>query len=221
MIECATLSCAGSLHPDNQDRLLADPERGVFLVVDGMGGLADAAATAETVVSQLSAAMTAVDVRGPDVRQVVTGVLDKVNAAVRAAARTGPGTTGAAVAMVVVRDGRVLAVHLGDSRIYLARNGKVTRLTEDHTEDGHLTRFLGMGGEVTPGVSLHDLGPGDRILLCTDGLTGTVEDRAIGSMLTRAGDLNRVCRQLVDAATEGGTIDDTSVVALSLSTESR
>ncbi|MEV4317761.1 PP2C family serine/threonine-protein phosphatase [Actinocrispum sp. NPDC049592] len=214
MIECATLSCAGSLHPDNQDRLLADPERGVFLVVDGMGGLADAAATAGIVVSQLSAAMNAVDVHGPDVRQVVTGVLDKVNAAVRAAARTGPGTTGAAVAMVVVRDGRALAVHLGDSRIYLARNGKVTRLTEDHTEDGHLTRFLGMGGEVSPDVSLHDLRPGDRILLCTDGLTGTVEDRAIGAMLTRAGDLNRVCRQLVDAATEGGTIDDTSVVVV-------
>jgi protein phosphatase len=107
-----------------------------------------------------------------------------------------------------------VSVHVGDSRIYLARNGKVTLLTEDHTEDGHLTQFMGMPGDVLPGIAVHELAAGDRILLCTDGLTGTVDDRALGSMLTKAGEVDRVCWQLVEAATAGGAVDDVSVVAV-------
>jgi serine/threonine protein phosphatase PrpC len=215
MIRCAAQTRAGVLHPENQDRIATDADRGIFVVVDGMGGLADAAATAEVVVSHLPDEINAsVDgFHGPEVVDAVTKVLTKLNSHVRETARTGPGTTGAAIAMVLVRDGLALTVHLGDSRIYLARNGKVSLLTEDHTDDGHLTRFMGMPGDVVAGIAVHELGAGDRILLCTDGLTGTVDDRALGSMLSK-GELDRVCRRLVEAAAAGGAVDDISVVAV-------
>jgi serine/threonine protein phosphatase PrpC len=212
MIRCAALSRPGVLHDDNQDRVATDVDGGTFLVVDGMGGLADAAATAQIVADRFPSLLADVDaLTGPDVTRVVTGFTTELNTLVRATARSGPDTTGAAMAGLLVRDGRVLAVHLGDSRIYLGRKGKATRLTDDHTDGGHLTRFMGMPGEVWPGVSVHELAPADRILLCTDGLTNSVDDRAVGAMLC-SGDIDRACAVLVDAAVAGGAVDDVTVV---------
>ncbi|TCO50657.1 PP2C family protein-serine/threonine phosphatase [Actinocrispum wychmicini] len=214
MIRCAVRTKTGVLHDENQDRVATDVERGMFLVVDGMGGLADAAATAQIVVDRFPPLFARVPaLTGPDVMDVVTGFTAELNAAVRDGARSGPDTTGAAVASLLVRDGWALAVHLGDSRIYLSRNGKLARLTDDHTDDGHLTRFMGMPGEVFPGVSVHELVVGDRILLCTDGLTNSVDDRAVGAMLSSE-NLEHACQRLVDAAVDGGAIDDVTVVAL-------
>lgn len=214
MIRCAVRTQTGVLHDENQDRVATDVERGTFLVVDGMGGLADAAATAQIVVDKFLPMFARVEsITGPDVMSVVTRFTAEVNATVRSSARSGPDTTGAAVAGILVRDGRALAVHLGDSRIYLSRKGKLARLTDDHTDDGHLTRFMGMPGDVFPGVSVHELVVGDRILLCTDGLTNSVDDRAVGVLLC-SGDLERACRRLVDAAVDGGAVDDVTVIAL-------
>jgi PPM family protein phosphatase len=214
MIQCATRTRTGSLHDDNQDRVAADVERGTFIVVDGMGGLADAAATAQIVVDRFPQVLSRISaLNGPDTAHAVIEFTAELNEHVRDTARSGPDTTGAAIAGLLVRDGLALAVHLGDSRIYLARKGRIVRLTEDHTDDGHLTRFVGMPGDVLPGVSVHELFAGDRILLCTDGLTGTVDDRALGSMLS-LGDIDRACRQLLDAAIAGGAVDDVTVVAL-------
>ncbi|RKT55174.1 PP2C family protein-serine/threonine phosphatase [Saccharothrix australiensis] len=218
MIRCATRTRTGRLHDENQDRLVAHPDSGTFLVVDGMGGLADAAATAQAVVDLLprGACARAAASDGPDATRRVTEVLAELNERVRAGARTGPGTTGAAIALVLVRGGRALVAHLGDSRVYLARDGRVRRLTEDHASDGHLTRFVGMPGAVVPGVSVHELAAGDRVLLCTDGLTNSVDDHALGVLLTSAGGLESACARLVDAAARGGAVDDISVIAVEI-----
>jgi serine/threonine protein phosphatase PrpC len=214
VIQCAVRTETGRLHDENQDRVAADIERGTFVVVDGMGGLADAAATAQLVVDEFPLMFGRVSTLDEtDAVRVVTEFTAELNKNVRDTARSGPDTTGAAIAGLLVRDGLALAVHLGDSRIYLVRKGRLTRLTDDHTDDGHLTRFVGMPGEVLPGVSVHELVAGDRILLCTDGLTGTVDDRALCSMLS-SGQIDRACGQLVDAAVAGGAVDDVTVVAL-------
>jgi serine/threonine protein phosphatase PrpC len=215
MIRCATGTRTGRLHDENEDRAGTDLERGTFVVADGIGGLADAAATADAVVHRFPRLVyeQVEALRGPDVEAVVTAIVAELNALVRQAARSGPGTTGAATALLLVRDGLALAVHLGDSRIYLARAGQLHRLTEDHVHDGRLTRFVGMPGEVVPGVSVHEIHPGDRLLLCTDGLTGGVDDEALGALLT-GGEVDVVCRRLVDAATEGGAVDDITVITV-------
>jgi serine/threonine protein phosphatase PrpC len=211
MIRCAAATRTGVLHDDNQDRSATDVERGTFLVVDGMGGLADAAATAQVVVDRFPPLLADVDaLTDPDVMRTVTGFATDLNTLVRDTARSGPDTTGAAMAGVLVRDGHALVVHLGDSRIYLGRKGKFVRLTDDHTDDGHLTRFMGMPGDVFPGVSVHELVPGDRILLCTDGLTNSLDDREVSRLC--GGDLTVACERLVDTAVDGGAVDDVTVV---------
>ncbi|WP_367127969.1 PP2C family serine/threonine-protein phosphatase [Saccharothrix sp. HUAS TT1] len=215
MIECAARTRTGRLHDENQDRLAANPESGTFAVVDGMGGLADAAATAQVVVDLLPRASERVPaLRGPDAAPAVAEAVAELSARVRSGARTGPGTTGAAVALLIVRDGLALVAHLGDSRVYLARDGLVRRLTEDHARDGQLTGFVGMAGAVVPGVSLHELVAGDRILLCTDGLTNSVDDGALAAVLTSADGLEAACARLVDAAADSGAVDDISVIAV-------
>jgi protein phosphatase len=215
VIRCATRTRTGRLHAENEDRAGTDVEHGTFVVADGIGGLADAAATADAVVHRFPIQVyEQVDaLRGPDVEAVVTSVVAELNDLVRRAARTGPGTTGAATALLLLRDGLALAVHLGDSRIYLARAGRLVRLTEDHVRDGRITRFVGMPGDVVPGVSVHEVLPGDRLLLCTDGLTRSVDDEALGVLLT-GGEVDAVCRRLVDAAAEGGAVDDVTVIAV-------
>ncbi|GAB3875202.1 protein phosphatase 2C domain-containing protein [Kibdelosporangium lantanae] len=211
MIRCAAATRTGVLHDENQDRVATDLASGTFVVVDGMGGLADAAATAQIVVDRFPPLLADLGaVTGPDVMRTVTGFTTDLNTQVRATARSGPDTTGAAMAGVLVRDGRALAVHLGDSRIYLGRKGKFVRLTDDHTDEGHLTRFMGMPGDVFPGVSVHELSAGDRILLCTDGLTNSLDDREVSRLC--GGDLHVACERLVEAAVDGGAVDDVTVV---------
>jgi protein phosphatase len=155
------------------------------------------------------------ELTGPDVVDLATAVAAELNEQVRRTARCGAGNTGAAAALLLVRAGRALAVHLGDSRIYLTRGGRLRRLTKDHAlPAGQLTRFVGMNGVVRPGVSLHDLEAGDRMLLCTDGLTGGVDDYRVGALLATSSDVHVACRSLVDAARAGGSADDISMIAV-------
>ncbi|MFD9948143.1 PP2C family protein-serine/threonine phosphatase [Nonomuraea sp. NPDC059023] len=216
MIRYAMRTQAGTRHGENQDVAAVDQASGTFIVADGIGGMADAAATARTVVERLPRRVhdQVTAIRAPGVTRVVTEVAATLNEGVRRAARCGPGTTGATAALLVVRSGAALAVHLGDSRIYLARDGHVDRLTEDHIHEGRLTRFLGMPGQVVPGVSVHELKAGDRLLLCTDGLTGSVDDEALRTILCEADGLEGMCEHLIRSAVASGSTDDVSVIAV-------
>ena len=216
MISCAARTRTGPRHEENQDRVATDPGQGTFIVVDGMGGLADAAATAQLVVDQFPRLVreSVPVLAAPDVVDAVGEAAAAVSERVRAGARSGPGTTGAATALLLIRDGAALVVHVGDSRIYLARDGKLERLTEDHAENGQLTRFVGMNGAIVPGVAVRELRSGDRILLCTDGLTGSVDDRALADLLHSSSEVDGACGRLVEAAAAGGAADDVSLIAV-------
>lgn len=220
MILYSVHTCAGGVHGENQDRAAADPVRGTFVVADGMGGLADGALTAATVAAHLPALVSESvgSLTGAAVVGAVTAAVATLNDRVRRTARHGPGNTGAATALLVVRDGCALAVHLGDSRIYLARRGGLSQLTDDHAAaGGRLTRFVGMDGIVRPGVSVHPLHQGDRLLLCTDGLSG-IGDAAVRDTLTGSRGLDVACDALVQAARQGGSTDDVTVIAVEYAT---
>jgi protein phosphatase len=123
--------------------------------------------------------------------------------------------------------------HVGDSRVYLYRQGDLHRLTHDHTlaqamaDAGHipheevpthryrhvLTKFLGgHSGQVDPEVQHYRLADGDRLLLCTDGLTEMVEDAQIAGILRRIEGSEEACHALVDLALEQGGKDNVTVV---------
>jgi len=180
-------------------------------------------------------------VKRPTVRkrvQAVDAIVKAVNAAgrkVHARAKKEPDKAGMGTTMVLLQllGGRAIAAHVGDSRIYLFRRGQLHRLTEDHTLANQYVRRGIMSHEqarksrasqiITRGVGFHEivgvdtlhfeLIPGDRFLLCTDGLTLHVSDAEIAKACE---DLppDQICRQLVAAANERGGQDNVSLVVV-------
>lgn len=142
----------------------------------------------------------------------------------------GMGTT---VVAVLDSEEDVALAHVGDSRIYRLRDGVFTQVTEDHSLLNHLIRTKGMTDEevanfegknvilravglrddVAVETQLHPKVPGDIYLLCSDGLSDMVDDQHIAQIVAaHQEDLAEGCRQLVDAANEGGGMDNISVV---------
>jgi protein phosphatase len=155
---------------------------------------------------------------------------DRIYQAARADVElTGMGTT--AVLLLHTPDHEAFVAHLGDSRAYLFRDGVMKPLTEDHTvvaamqrrgilsdedADKHprrheLSRCVGFHPEVQPEVARLDVNPGDRFLLCSDGLSGQVTDDEIAAVLRREA-LEDAVITLVEAANARGGVDNVTVV---------
>jgi protein phosphatase len=135
---------------------------------------------------------------------------------------------------LLVRGSRAHVAHVGDSRVYLVRNGELTQITSDHRAvqeliDGGaltqaeaeqhplrnmLTRSVGVDDEVDVDRFDLELKQGDTLLLCSDGLTSMVGEREIANILKRAGDLDQAAAQLVGKANDSGGQDNISVVLI-------
>ena len=221
----------GHRRQTNQDMMLVD-ER-LFAVADGMGGHAGGEVAAATAVEALRDAFRA----APGAR-----LEDAVVAANHAVVEKGQGrndlrhmgTTLAAVALVEDGGEELFAVaNVGDSRVYLLRDGELTQLTDDHSvpqellragqlseaeaavdpRRNQLTRVLGMP-DATP--DMQNLVPyrGDRVLLCSDGLYNEVADADIAAVLRRVGDPGKAARPLGEMANANGGTDNHSVVVV-------
>jgi protein phosphatase len=138
------------------------------------------------------------------------------------------------VAMMFGAESAVIA-HVGDSRAYRFRAGELDQLTEDHTwveqqvSAGELspdearshpfrnvvTRALGGEAKLVVDVATHEVRSGDLFLLCSDGLTGVLEDDEIAEILGAAGTLDSRCAALIDAANEGGGPDNVTALLVS------
>jgi protein phosphatase len=143
----------------------------------------------------------------------------------------GMGTT---LTAAILDGERARLAHVGDSRAYLLRDGELRMLTEDHTlvhrmvQQGELTeaeaerhpqrsvvtRALGVEMSVPVDEVIVDLEAGDRLLICSDGLTSMVDDAGIAEILAREDDPQHVADALVDAADEAGGVDNTTVIVL-------
>lgn len=199
----------GKRRERNEDRLLVDQIRGLYVVADGMGGHAhgDLAATVavDTVSRTVKRFLTAADTREPgvvsgDVLQFI--VREAVNAAAREVHRIASAADGAigmgCTLTILLTRGRIAAMaHVGDSRLYRLRGDEVEQLSQDHTlaadlaraglipesavanhRTSHvLTRAIGTCPTVDVDTALFELLPGDRFLLCSDGLSPSIEDQ--------------------------------------------
>ncbi len=239
----------GRRRDDNEDAFLVDLESSLFVVADGMGGHAGggtaSAIAVETIRAQVRAARGAEpatfagDAPGQSAR--VTEVLRlAVEAACRDIFRAGSddpslagmGTT--VTALLVVGRGAFLA-HVGDSRCYLVRGGRIFQLSEDHslvneqlkagaiTEEearssrfrNIITRSVGFEEQVEVDVVGLDVAPGDQLVLCCDGLTNLVEDEEILETVTAHG-LNRSPELLVGLANDRGGDDNITVIVVKI-----
>jgi protein phosphatase len=136
--------------------------------------------------------------------------------------------------MVLVLDKRALIAHLGDCRGYLLNNGQLQQLTKDHTltqllvdcgeittEEAlvhpgrhQLTQFVGISTESLPVTRIVPLSPGDRLLLCSDGVSGILSREQILESLQNGKSPEEACRFLVAAANEAGGDDNATAVVI-------
>ena len=205
----------GHVRRRNEDALLVQPESGVYAVADGMGGHPAGDVASAVAIAHLKDVLG--DYDGSDPAAEVSRALDDAHAAVLAAAeddpaRHGMGTT-AVVALVTSEEAWV--GHVGDSRCYLLASGEGLRpVTEDHGAGGYLTQALGLERGIKPDVARVQLAAGDRLLLCTDGLTNMVDDAQIGAILRESDAAQAACDALTTAALDAGGVDNVTLVVI-------
>ncbi len=237
-LQVAGLSHQGLVREQNEDRFIIDRGVGVFLVADGMGGhqAGEVASriTADTVAGKL-AHWNAQRLRDP--AKALQDALVAAHQAVRkesvkSLARRGMGST-AVVAWLQPDACELWLAHVGDSRAYLLRGSEFFLLTEDHTvynqarragmlgpdpsshpPRGVLSQAIGPSEAIAPEIARIELQPGDRLLLCSDGLTDMLADARIALILGSSGDVEKTCQSLVEAALERGGKDNVTVVVL-------
>jgi protein phosphatase len=214
----------GRVHDHNEDSLAWLPERGFFVVADGMGGHASGEVASRIAVDALLAAST---------RMPLEEGLREAHRAVAAAAVADPSRAGMGSTAVVLAlgGGRARLAWVGDSRGYLWRKGRLQRLTRDHSlvnllidraevteadvarhpQRHVVTQTLGHGQPV-PSASETRLRRGDWLLLCSDGLTEELGDADIAAVLRGAARIEDAVRVLIEQALAHGGRDNVSVV---------
>ncbi len=214
---CAATSVTGQVRGRNEDSAYAG--RWLYAVADGLGGhpggdIAGAAAIRALVGHDRQA--------GGDeepAAAVRRGFAAAAEAVAKAAARDPDLATMATTLTALLRSGdQVVLGHIGDSRCYRLRDGRLAQLSEDHVTEVPLfgtvmTRCIGGGGEDAPDVTGFDARPGDRWLLCSDGLYGVVADAAIQEALAAGTPATAVAR-LAGLADAAGSPDNVTVIVI-------
>lgn len=238
----AACSDVGRVRTNNEDSLLVEAGRGLFIVADGMGGITGgevASALAVSVVSEYLRDRISSASPSGEVLAALKGSLVEADTKIKERTRrqtelSGMGTT---IILALVQGDSVSIAHVGDSRGYLVRGGSIRRLTEDHTvvaqivKSGIITddearthklkhvlsQALGSSPSPVPGLQTFRLQKGDAVILCTDGVTDMVEDKELAHIVRECGeDVDRACRQIVIRANENGGRDNITLVIIGL-----
>lgn len=226
----------GRVRPSNEDAFVATP--GLFAVADGMGGHRGGSVASRLALETLRERFGSDD--GPRTTERLVRAVEEANEALVARAEEDPdlrgmGTTLTAMALVVEQDREVLGVvNVGDSRLYLLKDGELEQITEDHSlvatlerqgritraeaavhpQRNILTRALGIDAKVM--VDSWEILPivGDRYLLCSDGLFNEVADGRIEATLRKLADPSEAAHELVRLANEAGGHDNVTCVVV-------
>jgi PPM family protein phosphatase len=218
------------------------PERGIFVVADGMGGHA-----AGEIASEMAVKLIARDLGSfkglelEDAKDRMSRSIKGANAAIFERTlsehdKRGMGTT--TTALVLFESNRYLIGHVGDSRAYLLRDGQFNQVTKDHSyvqeqvDAGYLTpeqarthpyanvitRCVGASGEVEPDLFTGMVKPGDIFLLASDGLTGMVEDDSLAAILRTQGSPEKWVDKMVAEANRRGGLDNITCIIVTVDT---
>ena len=237
MLEAFGYSDPGCVRSNNEDYFISDPERGIFILADGMGG-----ANAGEYASRLSADLlhhalsdSAANSHALPLEQAFL----QANRAVRRAAQEDPQLNGMGTTLLVARalgEGRMEIGMVGDSRAYLCSAHQFSQITEDQTWIAEGGSRLGLGEEalkkhpmrhvLTMAVGSTDdlqtrtyglqLAPGDQLLLCSDGLHGIVSEKVLAETLDSEKNLSEKTHYLIEAARSEGGPDNITVLLIQL-----
>jgi len=230
----------GRQRSNNEDAVALDPECGLAVLADGMGGY-----NAGEVASGMATSFIHTEFgrwlreSGPqvpeqDLARAMDICVDNANRAIFNAANADPRYSGMGTTLVVAafRDAQVLVGHVGDSRAYRLRAGRLQQITRDHsllqeqidaglispeqaafsTHKNLVTRAVGVEDTVMLETHLHEVMPGDLFLMCSDGLSDMLSDAAISQILSGDPGLAEAAAALINAANEAGGKDNISVV---------
>jgi protein phosphatase len=225
----------GIVRPLNEDAYGVDPDNGLFIVADGLGGYNAGEVASTLAVSALLGELPggAVDL---DPAQVLRSHLEKVNRDIYRAATHSVAFEGMATTLVLawLVGERLWVAHVGDSRLYRLRHGELEQLTRDHSFSQELldagmlteqearqmparnlvTRALGVDASVEPEICEVDVEAGDVLLLCSDGVSEAVAPAEIATALAGEGALADVVIDLVDRANSAGGRDNATTVVV-------
>lgn len=239
-LELACRSHVGLVRENNEDSYTADEDYGLLVVADGMGGHCSGEVASRIAVESaaeelghaqhedLADELDSLLVAGRAIERANQAIFDEVGVHPE---QRGMGTT---LVVALFRDDRIYFAHVGDSRLYRLRNGRLHRLTRDHSlvqhlvdeglfrsraeaheagvGDNVLTRCLGQDPNVEVDVGDADLQSGDLFLCCTDGLTGMLSDERIATLLDVDGSLETAAARLEAAALGSGGTDNVTLV---------
>jgi protein phosphatase len=221
----------GQARERNEDSYMV--EEPLFAVADGMGGHRGGAVASSMALETLHEVLR-------EERVAPTGLVEEIKAANQRVLERGEADRelrgmGTTLTALLAEEGKAHIAHIGDSRAYLLRDGSLKQLTEDHTlvqrmvmegkllpeeaerhpQRSILTRALGVDEEIEPDtLTLDPVLPGDRLLLCTDGLTGMVDTERIEDVLQSEPDPQRAAETLIDHANAAGGDDNITVLVL-------
>ena len=221
----------GCVREHNEDSLCVAPP--LFVVADGMGGHAAGEVASEIaveVISELAPQTLDADALCAAVEQANLAI---IQAAHQGRGRKGMGTTCTAA---MVEGQRMIIAQVGDSRAYLFHEGKLSQLTRDHSlvaelvEAGEITpeearfhprrsaitRALGSDPRTSPDLYDFGVSAGDRLLLCSDGLTSMLSDKEIADIMAKTDDPQRCASRLVSAAIAAGGLDNVTVIVVNI-----
>ncbi len=232
-------SDVGMIRSGNEDNFFAeaDDRRGVFVVADGMGGHAAGEVASEMavqIVARNLLPLTSVLDRAASERLAQAmkdanrAIYDRMLAEVD---KQGMGTT---ASVLVLSDNQFLIGQIGDSRIYLLRDGALSQLTKDHSYvqeqvdaglltpeqaryhpySNVITRCVGAGESVEADIYQGEMRPGDVFLLASDGLTGMVDDRRLQAMLLARSGPGRIVDALIAEANGRGGLDNITAIVI-------
>ena len=217
----------------NEDSFFAEANahRGVFMVADGMGGHAAGEVASEMAVQIVARALVqpdALDRTAQSLRDANRAIYDRMLAEND---KQGMGTT---ASVLLMSDGRYLIGQIGDSRIYMLRDGALIQLTKDHSYvqeqvdaglltpeqaryhpySNVITRCVGAGESVEPDLYAGEVKPGDVFLVASDGLTGMVDDRRLQQILLARSGPGRIVDSLIAEANGRGGLDNITAIVV-------
>jgi protein phosphatase len=229
-----TATDVGKVRKVNEDSFLDRSDAGLWVVADGMGGHAAGDVASRMVVEALSSSSP--DASLPALADELEQKLEAVNAElIKLAKDTRKKTIGCTVVAFAIRGNHGLVAWAGDSRLYRLRGDHFECLTQDHAlveelvtvgllsraeaekhpQANRITRAVGAGEPLFVDFEIYSLKPGDRFLLCSDGLYKEVDDAGIrGAMAKRPAD--NPARFAVERALSGGGRDNVTVITIEI-----